>query len=213
MLTSILPVVHGVDDLRGARRRWLGLALMHSLASMLAAASVGLALGLASLAAARAGFPIEPIGRICAALVAIVYLPRLLGWTRFPVLLQSTRQVPRRWAFDHPRPVAAVLFGLGLGSGLYTRVTVPSYYLLFLWPFAYPGLVPAALVWALYGLVRSAHVWWLALHSPIGDPFPSANALIAALMSRGTLPFRANAIVMTAVVILLAIGIMAPSAP
>ena len=65
------------------------------------------------------------------------------GLDLWPPLLQSTRQVPRSWAYDYPRWATALLFGLGLGSGLYTRVIVPTFYLLFAWPFLGDGFLLA----------------------------------------------------------------------
>src|SRR5262245_38988639 len=142
-----------------------------------------------------------------ALVITLLYLPRQLGWIRFPPLLQSCRQVPRRWAYDYPRWLTAILFGLGLGSGLYTRLGGPGYYLLLLWPFLLPGLSWALLVWGTYGLARSLQVWWLAWTALPGDPFPSANRLLVTFLPRSRYVPLAHALVLVlAVIILLAWG-------
>src|SRR6185503_6281367 len=116
MLTSILtPVVHG-EGQRVGRRVWLQLAALHTLGMIVSAAVAGGALATIAMAASRLGFEHHSWAPWAAASVALVYLPKQLGWADFPPLLQSTRQVPRRWAYDYPRWATAVLFGLGLGS-------------------------------------------------------------------------------------------------
>src|SRR5262245_54097462 len=198
MLTSILPpVVHGAPR-RSARLLWLALAALHSLATVLSAAAVGAILGAAAWGAARLGWPLEPWVRWLTVALAVLYLPRALGWTTRPRLLQSTRQVPRDWAYDYPRWATALLFGLGLGSGLYTRVIVPTFYLLFAWPFLGEDFFLSVALWASYGLARSGHVWWLAWTATPGDPFPAASQLTSALMSRSRWMYRANAVLLAA---------------
>src|SRR6266849_1266910 len=99
MLTSILPPV--VDGQPGqARRLWLRLALLHSLGTMASAALVGGLLALLAWSIDRTGWERWPFW--LALLLTVAYLPRQLGWTKLPRLLQSTRQVPRRWAYDYP---------------------------------------------------------------------------------------------------------------
>src|SRR5262245_56289666 len=160
MLTSILPpVVHG-GPRRSARLLWLRLAALHSLAATLSAAAVGAVVSAAACGIGLLGWPLVPWVRWVTVGVVVVYLPRALCWTVGPPLVQSTRQVPRSWAYDYPRWATALLFGLGLGSGLYTRVIVPTFYLLFAWPFLGGDCFWSVALWAGYGLARSAHVWW-----------------------------------------------------
>ena len=206
MLTSILPpVVHGVPR-RSARHLWLWLAALHSVGTILSAATIGVLLSAAAWGVNRLGWPPAPWARWLAVGVALVYLPRAMGWTFFPPLLQSTRQVPRRWAYDYPRWGTALLFGLGLGSGLYTRVIVPTFYLLFIWPFLGESFVWPVAFWGLYGLARSGHVWWLAWTAPPGDPLPAASRLTFALLSRSRWMYRINAVLLAAAAAWLTVG-------
>jgi hypothetical protein len=198
MLGSILrPVVHGPPPLR-TRRRWLGLAALHSLGTVAAAAALGGALTALAWALRRAGGQPLPAAAWLGALVALVYLPRQLGWARRPRLLQSRRQVPQHWAFLYPPGTTALLYGLGLGSGLYTAIIVPTFYLLLVWPFLAPGSLWPLLTWACYGLVRSAPLWWLAWTAPLDDPIPHATRLTFALVRHPVPMHRANGAVLGA---------------
>src|ERR1039458_10224580 len=90
MLTSILaPVVDGAQQ-RGSRWIWL-LAALHTLGNMVSAAAVGAVLSLAAVALRARGHDSTVWGSWLAALIALLYLPRQLGWTRLPRLLQSHR--------------------------------------------------------------------------------------------------------------------------
>ncbi len=206
MLTSILPpVVHGVPR-RSARHHWLWLAALHSVGTILSAATIGVLLSAAAWGVNRLGWPPAPWARWLAVGVGLVYLPRAMGWTFFPPLIQSTRQVPRRWAYDYPRWATALLFGLGLGSGLYTRVIVPTFYLLFAWPFLGKDFFWPVAFWGVYGLVRSGHVWWLAWTAPLGNPFPAASQLTFVLISHSRWMYRANAVLLAAAAAWLTVG-------
>src|ERR1039458_1175019 len=207
MLTSILaPVVDGAQQ-RGSRWIWL-LAALHTLGNMVSAAAVGAVLSLAAVALRARGHDSTVWGSWLAALIALLYLPRQLGWTRLPRLLQSHCQVPREWAYDYPRWVTALLFGLGLGSGLYTRILVPTFYLVLLWPFVSPGFTFGLLLWIAYVLARSLNVWLLALTTPSGDPFPYAARFLKALARSATMMNRAHAMLLgvAAVWLLVAVG-------
>lgn len=193
MLTSILPpVVHG-NRPHAARRLWLALALWHSLASIVSAAAFGGLMAFTAHLLRRAGFDPRPWSCAIAILVVLIYLPRQLGLVSFPPLLQSTRQVPRHWAYDYPRWAAALLFGLGLGNGCYTRIVVPTYYFLIIWPFLAPGAFWPIVIWGGYGLARSLHVCWLAGTAPTEDLLPHVNHLAVALMRQARPMHLANA--------------------
>lgn len=199
MLTSILPpVVHG-EPHRTWRMPWLGLAALHSLGSVAAAVAVGGALAGLAWTLHWAGWRTTPWAVGLGLSLALLYLPRQLGWTHFPPLVQSTLQVPRRWAYDYPRPATALLFGVGLGSGCYTRIVVPTYYLLLFWPFFTP-MQPARAValWGAYGLARTLHVWWVAWTAPVDDFYPHVNRLSFALIRRSRWMHRVNALLLAA---------------
>jgi hypothetical protein len=193
MLTSILtPVVHG----KHSRFRWFALACLYSLANCLAATLLGFVLFLVGGAIGRSGGAIATWSCGAAFLLALLYLPREMGWSNWPPLIESTRQVPRTWACDYPRWGTALLFGLGLGSGIYTRIVVPTFYLLLVWPLLMPGSRWAVLIWLAYGFARSSNVWWLASVAPLGEPIPYAFRITATLIGRATWMYRVNALLM-----------------
>jgi hypothetical protein len=198
MLSSIVPVVDG-KRARSARCAWLLLAFLHSLGASVSAAAIGGVLAAVCWALSRTGLSPWQVAPWCALLLALVYLPRQLGWTRFPPYLQSTCQVPRRWAVDYPRWLAALLFGLGLGSGLYTRIIVPTFYLLLVWPFLAPGFLWPVLLWGSYGWARSLHVWWLAGTAPPENSCATAYTLMFALTRKTRWMLRANAVLLLVV--------------
>jgi hypothetical protein len=92
-----------------------------------------------------------------------------------------------------------LFFGLGLGSGLYTRVVVPTFYLLLLWPLVSPGLLWPALIWAGYGLSRSVPVWWLSCTADPAEVCPAAHRVNLSLISRASWMHRANALILAVV--------------
>ena len=206
MLTSILtPVGHGHNP-KTSRAAWFRLAALHSLGAVASAVAVGAILAMLASSVRARGINTWSLGYWGILFVTVIYLPRQLGWTNFPRLLQSTRQVPREWAYDYPRSLTALLFGLGLGSGLYTRIVVPTYYLLFLWPLLVPNIALAPAMWGTYALARSLNVWWLACASPLGDPFSHATRLISALVQRASWIYRANAVLLLAVATFVVVG-------
>jgi hypothetical protein len=197
MLTSILTPV--VDGSRGSlRRNSIGLAALFSLGTVLSSLATGLIL--TALAFQLRMFLTSRWVMWLATGIALLYLPRQMGWTDVPPLCQSTRQVPKRWSCDYPRWATALLFGCGLGSGFYTRISVPGFYLLVLWPFVQPGLVWPLLIWFCYGLVRSLSVWYAALRVRPNNFFSSLNQLLISVLRNASFVHRANAWLLVVVV-------------
>lgn len=204
MLGSILPAVGG-DRKTRARARWLGLATAHAAGSTLAAALLGAALtGIAG--ALPEAWPVESAAWAVAVAVAALYLPRSLGWADAPPLVQSCAQVPQAWSRRFRPATTAWLYGLSLGSGVYTRVMTPAYYLLWLLPFLAGGAAWAVGVWALYGLVRSGNVWLLAWQARPPSPMERATELSLGLASRTRWVRRLSAAALTLTVVALATG-------
>ena len=197
MLFSILPPVVNGGYSRMGRARWIGLSTLHSVSTIAAAVVVGSAVAVVARAAHTAFPAVTPgLSTTLAIGVAVGYLPRLLGWTRYPRLLQSRRQVPRRWAVDYPPWLAAILFGIGLGTGFYTRIVVPTFYLLILVPFVRPSVLATAVCWGSYGAARSLNVWWVAFFGSLPTPFDEAAGLTAAITRKSTMMVRANAMLL-----------------
>jgi methylamine utilization protein MauE len=110
MVETISPVVYGT------RARWTGALALHALGAAATAAAFG-----AVVAAAGAAL-VAPWGRAGGAIVAAVaalYLVRELGGPPIAVP-QLRRQVPDWWRTYFGRPLAAFLYGAGLGVGFLT---------------------------------------------------------------------------------------------
>jgi len=110
MVETIAPVVHGGRN----RRYWIAVAL-HVLGAGLSAAAFGLLLG-------AVGAVLNVSANVAVGLVvtvAVLYAAREL--LRLPVPLPDLdRQVPDWWRTFFAPPVAAFLYGLGLGVGFLT---------------------------------------------------------------------------------------------
>jgi hypothetical protein len=110
MVETISPVVYGT------RTRWAGALALHALGAAATAAAFGAAV---AAFGAVLGAPWGRAGAVIVAVVAIPYLVRELGGPRVPIP-QLRRQVPDWWRTYFGRPVAAFLYGAGLGVGFLT---------------------------------------------------------------------------------------------
>jgi uncharacterized membrane protein YphA (DoxX/SURF4 family) len=110
MVETISPVVYGT------RARWVGAVALHAVGAAATAAAFGAAV------AAVGGLLGAPWGRAGAVLlvaIGVLYASRELLGVRVPVP-QLRRQVPDWWRTYFGRPLAAVLYGAGLGIGFLT---------------------------------------------------------------------------------------------
>jgi len=112
MVETINPVVH-----RG-RARWSIAVALHALAAGSSAALFGAGLGAVG---AALGAPFGDAGTVLFVLVGTVYAIGELAGRPLPVP-QLRRQVPDWWRAFFPGPVAAFLYGIGLGVGFLTYV-------------------------------------------------------------------------------------------
>jgi hypothetical protein len=110
MVETISPVVYGT------RMRWAVAVALHAAGAAATAAAFGAA---AAAAAALLGAPWGRAGAVIIAAVAVLYLARELTGVRIPVP-QLRRQVPDWWRTYFGRPLAAFLYGAGLGVGFLT---------------------------------------------------------------------------------------------
>ena len=110
MVETISPVVYGT------RTRWAGALALHAVGATTTAAGFG---ALVAAAAAMLGAPWGRAGGAIVAGVAVLYLVRELTGIRVPVP-QLRRQVPDWWRTYFGRPLAAFLYGAGLGVGFFT---------------------------------------------------------------------------------------------
>lgn len=114
MVETITPVVHG-----GRAGRWAGSVALHVTGGVASAAAFGAILGAAG---SLLGAPWGGGGALIIALAASLYLLREAGVVPVPVP-QLRRQVPQWWRTFFSVPVAAFLYGAGLGVGFLTYLT------------------------------------------------------------------------------------------
>jgi hypothetical protein len=110
MVETISPVVYGT------RARWFGAVALHALGAAATAAAFG---AVVAGAASRLGAPWGLAGAVLVAIVAALYAGREVLGLRIPVP-QLRRQVPDWWRTYFGRPLAAALYGAGLGIGFLT---------------------------------------------------------------------------------------------
>ena len=110
MVETISPVVYGT------RIRWAGALALHAAGAATTAAAFGAAV---AAAGALLGAPWGVAGTVVVAAVALFYLVGELTGLRVPIP-QLRRQVPDWWRTYFGRPVAAFLYGAGLGVGFFT---------------------------------------------------------------------------------------------
>jgi cytochrome c biogenesis protein CcdA len=94
-------------------------------------------------------------------LVGLLYSIRELGLFQVPVL-QATRQVPELWRHVLPPQVASLLYGLGLGFGLATRIPVGTFYVAVIWSILVGNPLLGAVGMAAFGLGRALPLMWMA---------------------------------------------------
>ncbi len=133
------------------------IAASHSLGAGLA----GSIAGLLAATAARVAFPTSTLAFGSLLLVAGMWEGLML-----PIpYLQSRAQAPRAWSVGGRRATVALLYGLYLGSNVFTRIGSAAYYgvlggsLLVLDP------ADGALMFMLYGLCKTWPVWVFGLAS------------------------------------------------
>jgi hypothetical protein len=114
MVETISPVGYG-----DRTQRWLGAVALHALGATVTAAAFGAALGAAG---ALLHAPWGAASAVVVAVVAVVYAARELVGLPVPVPA-ARRQVPDWWRSFFSWPVAAALYGAGLGIGFLTFLT------------------------------------------------------------------------------------------
>jgi len=148
MVETISPVVH-----EGRRARYAFAVIIHVLAAGLSAAAVGFILGLIGrLLAAPWGEP----GFFAVGLVALAYGGGALGLS-VPIP-DRHRQVPDWWRTFFSPWVAALLYGLGLGVGFLTFLSVGTYVAVAVGAVASGDPVLGAALCAPFGVARGLTV-------------------------------------------------------
>src|SRR2546423_12691777 len=118
MVETIVPVVYG------GRARYLRAVALHLLGAAAAAAALGLILGaLGALAQA----PWGRLGPLIVAGIALLYFLREGFALRAIPIFDRRSQVPEWWRSFYSPPVAAFLYGVGLGAGFFTYLTFGTF--------------------------------------------------------------------------------------
>jgi len=144
MVETISPVVYGT------RTRWLGALALHAAGATATAAAFG---ALVAATASALGAPWGRAGAVLVVAIAAAYLLRELTGIRVPVP-QLRRQVPDWWRTYFGRPVAAFLYGAGLGVGFFTFLGHGTLMAVTVGAAATGRPVWGALVMAPFGLAR-----------------------------------------------------------
>jgi len=144
MVETITPVVYG------GRTRWAVALALHVAGATVIAALFGAALGVAG---ALLEAPWGRAGALVIAITAILYsvgeLPRVTA-----SVPQLRRQVPDWWREYFSWPIAATLYGAGLGIGFFTYVSHGTLVVVALAALASGDPAVGALIVAPFGLVR-----------------------------------------------------------
>jgi hypothetical protein len=144
MVETITPVVYG------RRARWAAALALHVAGATATAALFGAALGAVG---AVLDAPWGRAGAIALAAAAAIYAAAELPRLRAPVP-QLRRQVPDWWREFFSWPVAAALYGAGLGVGFFTYVSHGTLVVVALAALASGEPLVGGLVLAPFGLVR-----------------------------------------------------------
>ena len=183
MVTTIAPVVHG----RRRSRYLLSLGL-HALGATAAAAALGAALGgvgaLARAAGTVLGANLGPgapgAGAALLAGVALLYAARELLRVPVPVP-QRHAQVPDWWRTFYPAPIAALLYGVGLGLGFLTYLRHGTLVAIAAAALVVADPVAGAALWAPFGAARGLSV-------AVGAIGPGPETAVERLESLATSP-------------------------
>jgi cytochrome c biogenesis protein CcdA len=182
MAETITPVVHG-----GRRGAYLFSSVLHVVGATVTAAAFGAALGGVG-ALLRA--PWDTATPVAVAVVAFVYLLR--ESLRVPVPLPDRkRQVPEWWRTFFSPPVAAFLYGAGLGVGVLTYLTFGTFAAVMAGAVASGDVLTGVVLCAPFGLARGLAVTAATWH---GRPVDRLDDLAGGPRLRG-----ANAVMLAAV--------------
>ena len=159
MVETIAPVVHG-----GRRKSYWSSVALHSVAATAAAAAVGALLGAVGMGL-QAPWGVSSF--VALASVAALYALRESFRLSIPVP-DRHRQVPEWWRTFYSPPVAATLYGLGLGVGFLTYLSFGTYVAVAAAALLFGDPLVGAALCAPFGLARGLSViaWGLGTSSP-----------------------------------------------
>ena len=190
MVTTIAPVVYG-------RRRDYVIAIsLHTFAATITAALTGAALGLIG---ALLDAPWGEAGAWVVVAIAVVYALREITGLPIP-LPNARRQVPEWWRTFYSPPIAATLYGAGLGVAFLTFLSFGTFVAVAAAALALGDPLWGAAIAAPFGLARSlavAAVGWRSLE-------PGDTVAAVARLGGTRLPRSVNAVALLTVAIAVA---------
>jgi hypothetical protein len=149
MVETITPAVHG-----GRTRRYWTSVVLHAFGATVSAAAIGLLLGGTG---ALLGAPWGTAGLVALAAVTGLYAAREAVGLKIP-LPNLHRQVPEWWRTFFDPPVAAALYGLGLGVGFLTYLSFGTYVAVAAGAVVFGDPLVGAALCAPFGLARGLSV-------------------------------------------------------
>jgi hypothetical protein len=182
MVETIAPVVHGTQ-----RVRYRMSVAAHAVGAVLSAGVVGAALGAIGF---FLGAPWATWGPLIVATCAGLYAARETFGLPLPVLDRG-RQVPEWWRTFFSPPVAAFLYGVGLGSGFFTFLTFGTFVAVAAAAVASGSPIVGAALCAPFGVARAASVALAHATTRAADPAEVVDRLEA--LAATPLPRAVNA--------------------
>ena len=151
MVGTIIPIGHGERQHgRLSLSKWL-----YALGSVVGASIIGGVLGgfserLMPSTLLDVSLSVTPliVGIMC-----LAYSMHELGLVRLP-MPERKRQVPAKWRTTMPDRLAAFVYGSMLGAGIFTYITVSTFYVPVIWSFLSRSMDTGALAMGAYGLGR-----------------------------------------------------------
>ena len=180
MVETIAPVVYG------RRSSYLTALALHTLAATVTAGVTGALLGALGWAF---GGPWSPEGAVAVVAVAVLYASREALGVPVP-LPNARRQVPEWWRTYFSPPVAATLYGAGLGVAFVTYLSYGTFVAVAAGALVSSDPVLGALLCAPFGLARGLSV----AAAGRGSRNPGAAVASAASVGATAAPRVANAV-------------------
>jgi len=160
MVGTILPIVHG-----GRREgKFSMLLVLHACGYVSGAAILGGLLG--SLGRLFAWHSFDSPGNIliptATGVASLAFSSRELDLTRF-ACPQFRKQVPGKWRSVLPHWAMGLLYGMGLGVGIFTYIPTGTFYVVTFWVVISGDALTGAIGMAAFGLGRALPLLWFGL--------------------------------------------------
>jgi len=192
MAGTMIPLVYG-EGAQGKNAPVLLIA--HTLASLVGGMICGALLGWGGSLMQASLHEWLPRIVLLLGLAALVLSGSAAGLVRLPVP-ESRWQVPRKWLSSLPQVLGAGLFGICLGVGVMTRITITLYVVL-VWAVVSGSAQSGAVVMAVYALCRTIPLWVLYFvskgdgekryrYAVIAERWGAAASLVSALALTAT---------------------------